>query len=74
MQDSPGDVDLTKVRIGLAIIGLVMLAALAGVVLVDAPAGKAVMFAIALTAFVRAFLLARSLRNGQLGSSRASSM
>jgi hypothetical protein len=69
-----GTIDIAKVRIGLAIIGLVMLAALAGIVLVEAPAGKAVMFAIALTAFVRAFLLARSLRKDQQGSSRASSM
>ena len=34
---------------------------------VEAPAGKALMFAIAVTAFVRAFLLSRSLRREQHG-------
>jgi hypothetical protein len=37
---------------------------MAMVFLVTAPAGKAVMFAIALTAFVRVVLLYRSLRAG----------
>ncbi|HLM63814.1 MAG TPA: hypothetical protein VK306_05920 [Acidimicrobiales bacterium] len=55
-------VNVTKVRIGLAIIGVVIAAALVTMFAVDAPAGKAVMFAIALTALVRAFMLYRSLK------------
>jgi uncharacterized membrane protein len=52
-----------KVRLGLAIIGLVLVVALVMMAVVESPAGKAVMFAIALTALVRAYLLARSLRS-----------
>lgn len=63
MDDAEGpQVDRHKVRLGLAIIGLVLVVALVMVVVVEAPAGKALMFAIALTALVRAYLLARSLR------------
>jgi hypothetical protein len=51
-----------RVRIGLGIITVVFAVSLAMVFLVSAPAGKAVMFAIALTAFVRVVLLFRSLR------------
>jgi hypothetical protein len=51
-----------KVRIGFGVITVVFVAALAMVFLVAAPAGKALMFAIALTAFVRVLLLFRSLR------------
>lgn len=64
--DSP-QVDRRRVRLGLAIIGLVLVVALVMVAVVESPAGKAVMFAIALTALVRAFLLARSLRAGGPG-------
>ena len=52
-----------KIRIGLGLISVVFAVALAMVFLVEAPAGKAVMFAIALTAFVRVVLLLRSLRS-----------
>jgi hypothetical protein len=55
-------IDRRKVRIGLAVIGAVITVALVLVAVIEAPAGKAVMFAIAVTALVRAFLLARSLR------------
>jgi hypothetical protein len=51
-----------RVRLGLGVITVVFVVALAMVVLIEAPAGKAVMFAIALTAFVRVLLLFRSLR------------
>jgi hypothetical protein len=51
-----------KVRVGLAIISVVVLIAVAMFFVVEAPAGKALMFAIALTAFVRAALLVRSAR------------
>jgi hypothetical protein len=60
--DPPPEMSRTKIRIGLALISLVVIAALVLVFLIEAPAGKAVMFAIAATAFVRAFLLSRSLR------------
>jgi hypothetical protein len=61
-------INRNKVRLGLAIIGLVLVVALVMVAVVEAPAGKAVMFAIALTALVRAYLLARSLRAEGPGS------
>ena len=53
-------------RIGLALIGVVILVALVMIAVIEAPAGKAVMFAIALTAFVRAYLLYRDLRREQV--------
>lgn len=58
----------TRVRIGLALISLVVLVAVAMIFLIEAPAGKAVMFAIAVTAFVRAYLLFRSMRAEAAGS------
>jgi hypothetical protein len=60
--DLPPQIDRRKIRMGLALISLVVVAAVVAMVLVEAPAGKAVMFAIAVTAFVRAYLLTRSLR------------
>jgi hypothetical protein len=60
-------IDRRKIRIGLALISLVVIAAVILMFVVEAPAGKAVMFAIAVTAFVRAFLLSRSLRREQQG-------
>jgi hypothetical protein len=63
--ETPRERSVTKVRIGLALIGVVILVALVMAVVVEAPVGKAVMFAIALTALVRAYLLYRSLRREQ---------
>jgi hypothetical protein len=65
--DLPPQIDRRKIRIGLALISLVVVAAAVAMVLVEAPAGKAVMFAIAATAFVRAYLLTRSLRAERAG-------
>jgi hypothetical protein len=65
--DLPPQIDRRKIRIGLALISLVVVAAAVAMVLVEAPAGKAVMFAIAATAFVRAYLLTRSLRSERAG-------
>ena len=63
MPDDPTpEIDRRKIRIGLALISVVVIVALVMVFVIEAPAGKAVMFAIALTAFVRAYLLSRSLR------------
>ena len=63
--ETPQERSVVKVRIGLALIGVVILVALAMVAVVEAPAGKALMFAIALTAMVRAYLLYRDLRREQ---------
>jgi hypothetical protein len=63
--ETPPEMSPAKVRIGLAIIGVVLAVALLLVVVIDSTVGKAVMFAIAVTALVRAFLLYRSLRREQ---------
>jgi len=69
MQDANADrPNPIRVRIGLAVISVVVVVAVAMIFLVEAPAGKAVMFAIAVTAFVRAYLLFRSLRVERAGS------
>jgi hypothetical protein len=59
------ETNVTKVRIGLGLITVVVVVALAVMAVIDSPVAKAVMFAIALTALVRAFLLFRSLRRDQ---------
>ncbi len=51
-----------KVRAGLIIVGVVVAVSVVLLVVIDEPVGKAVMLAVAATAFVRAFLLTRSLR------------
>jgi hypothetical protein len=63
--ETPPERSVAKVRIGLALIGVVILVALVMAVVVEAPAGKAIMFAIAVTAVVRAYLLYRYLRSEQ---------
>ena len=57
-------VDPRKVRIGLAMISVVVLVAVVLFVVIDDPVGRAVMFAVAVLGIVRAFLLTRSLRRG----------
>lgn len=64
----PEENNVTRIRVGLAIIAVVVIVALALVAVIDSPVGRAVMFAVALTGFVRAFLLYRSLRREQRGS------
>jgi hypothetical protein len=59
------EVNPTKVRIGLAIIGVVVLVALGLVAVIDSPLGRAIMLAVAVTALVRAYVLYRSLRREQ---------
>jgi Flp pilus assembly protein TadB len=54
--------DRRKVRIGLAIISVVVVVAVVLFAVVDDPIGRAVMFAIAALGLVRAYLLSRSLR------------
>jgi hypothetical protein len=63
--EAPQERNVTKVRIGLALIGVVILVGLVMLAVVESPAGKAVMFAIVVTAMVRAYLLYRSLRREQ---------
>jgi hypothetical protein len=62
---TPQEPNVAKVRIGLAVLGLVLVVALVMIAVIDSPVGKAVMFAIAATVVVRAFLLYRSLRREQ---------
>jgi hypothetical protein len=59
-----GEVDRTRVRIGLALITLVLVVALVLLLVIDGVVGKAIMFAIAATAFVRLVLLVRDVRQG----------
>lgn len=60
--DPQRQINIIRVRIGLAIISIVVVVAVAMMFVLGSTPGKAVMFAIALTAFARAFLLVRSLR------------
>lgn len=59
--------NVTRIRVGLAIVAVVVIVALGLMVVIDSPLGRAIMFAVAVTAFVRAFLLYRSLRRDQRG-------
>ena len=54
-----------KVRAGLILVVLVVAVSVVLLVVIDDPLGKVVMVAVALTAFVRALLLTRSLRREQ---------
>lgn len=66
MPDQPSqERSVAKVRAGLAVLGLVVVVALGMMATIGSPAGKAVMFAIAATVLVRAYLLYRSLRREQ---------
>jgi hypothetical protein len=51
-----------KVRLGLALICVAVLVAVGLAFVIEAPAGKAVMLAIAATGIIRAYLLYRSIR------------
>lgn len=62
---TPMETNPTKVRIGLALLAVVVIVAIGMIAVIDSPAGKAIMFAIAATVFVRAFMLYRSLRRDQ---------
>lgn len=59
---SDAERDPRKVRIGLALICAVVVIALAAMAVIEDPFGRALMFAVAATAFVRAYLLFRWLR------------
>jgi hypothetical protein len=53
-----------KVRIGLAVLTVVVIAAVVAAFLIDSPFGKAIMVAIAFTVLVRAYLIVRWIRHG----------
>ena len=61
LSDEPA-VNPRKVRLGLALICVVVLVAVGLFVVIESPAGKALMLAIAVTVVVRAFLIYRSIR------------
>ena len=63
MSDHAPRPDPRKVRQGLAIIAAVVVVALVLLFVLEEPIAKAVMLAVALSGFVRAFLLSRSLRS-----------
>ena len=63
--ETPTEINPTKVRIGLAVLAVVLIVAIGMIAVIESPAGKALMFAIAATVLVRAFLLFRSLRREQ---------
>jgi hypothetical protein len=68
MTDPSSDhLDPRRVRLGLAIVVGVVVIALVMAVVVDAPAGRALMIVIAATAIVRAFMLVRWIRRTQGG-------
>jgi hypothetical protein len=67
--DSGPALNPRKVRIGLAIVGVVLVVAIVLLLVVESPVGKAVMFAIAAVALVRAYLLSRWLRAQGPGTS-----
>jgi hypothetical protein len=60
--DAAPALDPTRIRIGLVIVTVVVLACVVLALVVDAVVVKALMFAIAFTALVRAYLLFRALR------------
>lgn len=64
MDDHAAQPDPRKVRQGLAIVTVAVVVALVLLFVLDDPIAKAVMLAVALSGFVRAFLLSRSLRRG----------
>ncbi len=61
--DNPQDMNQRKVRAGLAMVTVVFVVSLVMLASVDSAAGKAVFFAIACIAAVRAFLLFRWVRS-----------
>ena len=63
VDDAPPEMDRRKVRMGLALITVVVVAALVLAALIESPVAKAVMTAVVLVGFVRLWLLTRSMRN-----------
>jgi len=62
MDEARPELNPRKIRAGLAMVTIVVVAAIILIFLIEAPLGKAVMFAVALSGIVRAYLLSRSLR------------
>lgn len=68
MSDAAPQPDRRKVRQGLAIISVVVVVAIVLLFVIDDGLGRSIMFAVALSAIVRAYLLTRSLRHDRRGS------
>ena len=62
VSDPDPQLDPRKVRIGLIVVSAVVIVAVVLIFVIDDPFGRAVMFAVAALAVIRAFLLTRSLR------------
>mgnify|MGYP000647398506 CR=1 FL=1 len=62
MNPPPTEVNRTKIRAGLAIVGVLFLGCLIGAAVVDDPTGQIVFIAVAAVSLVRLGLLTRSLR------------
>jgi len=54
-----------RIRVGLAIVGVVTLVALVLALVISSPVGRAIMVAVAATGFIRMVLLTRSSRRGR---------
>jgi uncharacterized membrane protein len=64
--EQPPEIDRRRVRVGLAILGVVFLVSALLAIAVDDPLGRVVMSALVVVSLVRAFLLIRTIRRGQL--------
>ena len=62
MTEPDPQLDPRKVRLGLAMVSIVVVVAVALLFVIDDPLGRAVMFGVAALGVTRAFLLTRSLR------------
>ena len=63
--DTPNELSPAKVRVGLAIIAVVLVVALVMMAVVDSTLGRAIMFGVIVLVLLRAYLLYRSLRREQ---------
>jgi hypothetical protein len=63
--DEPPQIDRTKIRLGLALVSVVVVVAIVLFLVVDDGLGRAVMFGVALAGFIRIYLLTRALRSGE---------
>jgi hypothetical protein len=61
-EPDPSETSRTKVRVGLAMVGIVLVLAMVLGYLAEEPLVKALMFGVSLLAVVRAVLLSRALR------------
>ena len=62
MTENDPELNPRKVRVGLALVSVVVIVAVVLFVVIEDPFGRAVMFGVAAIGVIRAFLLTRSLR------------